>query len=216
MKRTLKTMMIAGIALAILLAMTPKKHFEGKIIFSITFNDLPEGAEQYAAMLPKETVLYVKGNKTRTEQSMGMGGSQIVIADSKTDEAVVLMDMMGQKLLMKMNREELSKNEKEPKITYLDGTLEIAGYTCKKASISFDGDNEPQIVYYTEDIPAQSDNHFNGLKGFPLQYEVRQNSMHMTVKAEKISSEDVPDKLFEIPDGYKEVTKEEMKQMFGG
>jgi len=82
--------------------------------------------------------------------------------------------------------------------------------------VVFNNDDTPLIVYYTDEIPAQSDNHFDGLNGFPLQYEIRQNNMSMVMKAKKVSLEEVPDKLFEIPEGYREVSQDQLKQMFGG
>jgi len=133
MKHTIKLILLAYLSLLFIRFTIPKNHFEGRIIFAITYKELPEGAEQYAAMLPQETTLYIKDEKTRTEQGAGMGGSQVIIANSKTEEAVVLMDVMGQKLMMKMNKDELRKEDGDkPKITYLDESLEISGYKCKR------------------------------------------------------------------------------------
>jgi len=196
-----------------------KSKFEGKIVYGITYDEMPEGMEQYSSMLASESTIYIKGAKTRTEQGTGMGGKQVVIADRKKGETVALMDIMGKKIKMILSEgdmKESKRNMENAQITYADEIKEIAGYQCKRATIVFEGEEDPVTIFYTEEISKENDSYFKGLKGFPLQYSINKNGFGMTMTAKQVIKEKVPDKLFDIPDGYEEMTREQMGKMFGG
>ncbi|PCJ85477.1 MAG: hypothetical protein COA57_07635 [Flavobacteriales bacterium] len=192
--------------------------FEGKVILGMNYDQLPEGLEMMSAMLPDESVLYIKDDYTRAEQSIGMLGTQIVITDTKEEKVTMLYDMLGQKYAVIMSVDDLAEKEKpgKQKIEYINESKKVAGYNCKKAEISYDDDDGILTVWYTEDIPAASSNKFEGLNGFPLEYEVSKQEMKITITAKEISKEKVPSSYFQVPDGYKTITQEEMQQMFGG
>ena len=124
------------------------------------------------------------------------------------------MDMMGQKMVMKIGDEE-KEIQQDPKITYMEQIKEIAGYKCKKAQVII-GENEPITVYYTEEIPVAITGQIKGLKGYPLEYETSQNGLKAVFTAKNVKRELVADSLFVVPPDYKEVTKEEIQKMFGG
>ena len=170
------------------------------------------------SMLPSETIISIKGEMTRVEQSV-MGGTQVVIANNKTKNSTILMDMMGQKISMEVTKEDVEKAEAEagePKIEYVSGTKEIAGYKCKKALVTSPDTDDEFVIYYTEKIPATSSNQYKSLKGFPLSYEVANSGMKMTITAKDVKKEKVSSSLFEIPDGYTKMSQEDLKGMFGG
>ena len=195
-----------------------QKSFEGKVTYGITYNNLPPEMEQMKSMLPSESVLYIKGNMSRTEQSLGMGGNQVVISDSKNKTGRVLIDGMGGKYFIKVSKEEIEKTEKqnpEPKFNYESETKKIAGYNCNKAEAKFEGMEEMLAIFYTEEIPADKNTQFKGLKGFPLEYETASGGFKMTISAKSVSREAVSDALFKIPEGYKETTMEELSKMMG-
>lgn len=196
-----------------------QKPFEGKVTFGITYNDLPPEMEQMKAMLPSESILYLKDNMSRTEQSMGMGGNQVVISDNKNQTGTVLIDGMGGKYFIKVSKADIEKSEKEnpePKFTYMSETKKIAGYNCHRAEARFEGMEDKLAIYYTEEIPADKSTQFKGLKGFPLEYETASEGFKMTISAKSVSRETVSDALFKVPEGYKETTMEELGKMMGG
>ena len=196
---------------------TAQKAFEGKVVYVITYDNLPEGMEEFAAMMPSESVLYIKNHLSRSEQSVGMGASQVTITDSKKKTAVLLMDMMGQKLMTKVGKAYFKEIEKKkPKIELLDETKEIAGYTCKKAELTVDSSGNPIIIYYTDEIPNRMDAPFNGMDGFPLEYELSNEGMVITFSAKEVVKIKVPDELFTIPNGYQEVDMDNLGKMLGG
>ena len=217
----MKNLIVAFMALAIALPTLAQKKFEGTIKFDLSYEDLPAEMAAMEAMLPDEMVTVIKGEKSRLEQSMGMGMSSVTITDMKKGSGVLLMDMMGKKVAMEMTKEELEKmdkkkaSQKEPEFKYVDGAKEIAGYKCKKAIVSIEGAGEMEL-YYTEELPAGASKQFEGLKGFPLEYTISQGPMKINVSASSVKQEKVNAKLFEIPDGYDKMTFEEFQKSMGG
>jgi GLPGLI family protein len=214
----MKRILLSLYLLVFTIGLFAQKQFEGKVVYGITYENLPAGMEAMASMLPSEIKIYIKDNMSRTEQSMGMAGNQIVISDNKTETGTMLMDMMGQKYFVKMdnNSTKNAKSAAEPKYNYLTETKEIAGYKCKKAEVTMEGIDESFSVFYTEDIPYGSNKQFKGLKGFPLEYEIAANGLNMHVSAKQIANEKVPDAFFKIPDGYQEMSQEDLMKMMGG
>jgi GLPGLI family protein len=195
--------------------------FEGKIVYDLSFPGLEIDASQ-AAMLPKESVVYIKQGKSRTEMSMGMGMSTTVLSDSKSKTATLLYDMMGNKMAMKTTEEDKKKEKEqpEPTVTLSDETKDIAGYKCKKAEVKLnDAENTSMIVYYSPEIGGKDLNWHQGpmkvVDGVPMEYEMKQQGLTMRFSAKSVSKENVDDVKFTVPADYKPTTQEEMKQMFG-
>jgi len=215
MKKTLLISMLASMLLSF--TAVAQKAFEGKVVFAISYENLPEGMEQFAAMMPSEMVMHIKNHLSRNEQTMGMGSSQVTITDAKKKTSVFLMDMMGQKLMTKMGKEYFKEiNDKKPEVKQLDETKVIAGYTCQKAEITPEGTGSPITIYYTKDLPNRMDSQFSGINGFPLEYEISNMEMLITYSATEVLKMKVPDELFDIPDGYSEVDQESLGKILEG
>lgn len=216
MLKKFKLLVLAGIAITnFTFAQVP---FEGSVVYSMEIEGMEMDPTTQSMLGTMETKIFVKGDKSRTEISMAMS-KNITIADYKKKTATFLMDVMGMKYAIKVGPEDMAKEEeasKDIKIIYLDETKEIAGYKCKKAQIT-NKENITITVFYTEEIKGNSpDSRFKGLNGFPMEYEMNQNGMKMLITANEVRKEKVDDKIFEIPEGYKETTKEELQKMFGG
>lgn len=192
---------------------TDSPSFEGKFVFSLTYEDLPEEYEAYASMFPKEMIMYVKGERSRTEQPSSMGNT-FTIADNKNKTMVIILDMMGMKNAYKISAEDMEKNKAEkPVIVYSEETKMIAGYNCKKAELTSEGTTT--IVYYTDEIPSGYSKNFGELKGFPMEYTIKANGMTITTEAKTVSKEKISDKLFDIPEGYEIKPYSEFPSMGG-
>jgi|AntAceMinimDraft_17_1070374.scaffolds.fasta_scaffold04229_3 GLPGLI family protein len=205
-------------------AQKSKKSFKGIITYNITYKGDIDPAT--LAQQPKEVTIKILGNKQKMEI---ISGPAVIttIRDGDKKHSIVLVDIMGQKYAVKLEQkdieEELEENPK-PTINYLDETKTIAGYTCKKAEvITKEEDTEEEsklVVYYSEDIGVSADinygSQFNGLKGFPLEYVTTSNDMEITFSAGKIEKKKIKDTEFLIPSDFKEVTQDELQEMFGG
>lgn len=221
----MKNLVLAFLAVAIALPSLAQKKFEGSVVYTISYKDLPAEMAAFEAMLPGEMTTRISGQKTRVEQSMGMGMEQVIISDMKAGTGTLLMDMMGKKIAVEMSKDELKKFEEKQKnsevtIEYVDGdTKTIAGYECKKAKV-LTGAAGSVEVYYTEELPAGANKEFEELKGFPLEYMVDGGQFKMLLSATDVKKEKLDKGLFSIPEGYDKQTFTEfettMKGMMGG
>lgn len=201
------------------------KVFKGVITYEISYPGNSFDAATLA-QLPKLVTATIGEKKSKVELNAGMY-SQITYSDAEAMTVQTLMDVMGQKFLMKQTKEEIAKEiakNPNPKIVIGAETKKIAGYDCKKADITTidpeQGDKEITIsVFFSEELRndnANFEGHFRGLTGTPLAYQLDMGGMKMQFTATSVKQQKVSDKDFEIPSGYKEVTKEELQQMFGG
>jgi len=201
--------------------------FEGTVTYSISFEGSGLPPEALLMLNGAEAVSYIKGDKRRTDMNMSVQSTSSIV-DAKTKSVVTLMDMMGQKYLIRTTDADLEKEQAgtpKPTIKYLDETKEIAGYKCKKAEITLkskEGKEDVVNIYYTEEIPTSDIKAvYKGLKGYPMEYQITQSGIKMTFTAKSVSKDPIDDLKFDIPkEGYKEVTMEEfqksMQQMGAG
>jgi hypothetical protein len=204
-------------AVAVSFVLNAQKPFEGKIVYKIDYPTLPDEMRGMEGMLPKETVVYAKGSKSRSETPSLMG-NQVVISDAKKDYGVVLMDMMGQKMAIEPTAEDMKdakvRNEKM-KIEYLNETKTVAGIKCKKAIITAEDEEFPLVVFYTEEFSNYNASDMKQLKGMPLEYTMKANGMEMRMVAQSVTPEKVDDKKFEVPADYQKMTSKDLEKMFG-
>lgn len=200
--------------------------FEGTITYSISFEGANLPPEALTMLNGAESITYIKGDKRRTDMNMAIQSTSAIM-DTKTKQIVTLMDIMGQKYLIRMNEADLKKEEEkapETSIKYLDETKMIAGYKCKKAEITVktkEGKEEVVNVYYTDEIPTSDmKSAYKGLKGFPMEYAMNQGGIKMSFVTKSVSKEPVADSKFDIPkEGYTETTMEDFQksmQRMGG
>lgn len=222
MKNTAKTILLSGAALMLCAsyAFAPvSPTFEGVITYKINVDGTAN--PQMAQMMQGYSIkTYIKGEKSRTESNMGMMKSVTITDRNKPKDPAILIEMMGSKYQLKLDAADIKKaNANMPDIKYVSGTKTIAGYACKEAQITVTDDKTgtktTSDVYYTDQLPYSTDsyeNHFKGLKGFPLGYSLSQNGMNFSFEAQSVEKQSIPDSLFMIPAGYKLVTKDEMQK----
>jgi GLPGLI family protein len=189
------------------------QDFEGVIEYEITYEELDDQMKPYEAMMPKSSTVEIKGDMARViTPNPATGGSNTVITNSKTQEAITLMDIMGNKVALKSDAE--AKDEDNPEVEYEEETKEIQGYTCKKATVEADGTE--MTIYYTEELPSINLDNTGSIKGFPMELTMENSMMTMVQKVKSMERKEVKEIKMEVPKDYKLVTKEELKEMFGG
>lgn len=188
------------------------------ITYQIEYLALPPEIEGMEAMLPSESRVFYKGEKSRTEQDVMGSGMQIVIEDMANNKFFVLMDMMGQKIVLESTEEEIKEQESSRANTTVDfvkDKREIAGYNCKKAIINNTDAEAPLTVYYTTKLKSGRDR-FEGLGGIPLQFGMLNGGVQARLTATKVEKMEVDESLFTVPEGYTTMTSDDMMQMLGG
>jgi len=185
--------------------------FEGVVTYSMSV-DNPQAA---AMMQGSSVTMYIKGDMDKTCVDAGPSKQTYITNRSKTDSPIILIEIMGNKYQIKTDK--TKKDEKDPVIKYTDETKQVAGYNCHKAEITVideQGQANTSNVYYTEDIKVSpsKNGQFKGLKGFPLEYSMKQQGMNISISATKVDKKPISDDTFAVPTGYKLMTKEEMMQ----
>lgn len=195
-----------------------KKIAELTLVYDATVttgNSQPRMADAFDGA---KTTVYLKGHLSRSEMSSALFSST-TIHDARTGNAVVLREVSGQKLLIRMNAENMEeKNNRYKGITFTNTgeTKDIAGYHCLKAEARLK-DGSTFTVFYTPEILPENreyDYQFRELNGLPLEYELVQGKLKIRYTVSRISMNPVPASKFDIPKtGYREMTYAESKKM---
>jgi hypothetical protein len=194
---------------------------EAHIEYEVTYKKLPPEMEAFKSMLPSKMLLWLKGDQTRVEVP-AMGANTVVLSDAKTRKSTMLLDMMGVgKKAIKMDADDNEIKNMKSTVKLVKGEKrDIAGYSCLKAIVSVENGQEKfdLTVWYTDKIaPMYSPSHqmFSEIKGMPMEFEMRQDVMHMTYSAKKVNVQAVDASKFEVPADYEEMTMEEFKSLTG-
>jgi len=191
-----------------------------------------ENAEQQQQMegtlktMKMET--FANDDQVRTDVNM-MGGMVVMstFTNPKTDEFIMYMDMMGNKMKVVPTAAELtsfkSENDKKGsdfKIVEVPGdTKTILGFNCNRFNIS-NGDGMNFILYVTKDIKIKANNiqGMEGVKfdGYPLEYSMEAMGAKMTFTAEKFEKTFDTSKMTPPTGTYKEVNFTDFKKQMPG
>jgi len=187
-------------------------------------SDDPDVQSQLAMMQGSTLQVFSKGNKSRTEMSMGGLMVTTTILDGDKKKGVLLMDgMLGKQAATfdedMYNEDEDADNDFE--IELVNETKVILGYTCKKAIIYTEEDIE-LIYWYTEEVDPDENSLSKYVKkevpGFALEFSIQQPQMTMVFLATEFKEKVKETKgMFDIiiPEGYTEKSFEEMSSMSG-
>lgn len=187
---------------------------EGTLKMKVTMSsENPQINSTYAMLGDLSSTTTFKGDKSRTEMSNPIMGTNISIVDNKNKVILVLMDnpMIGKKF-MKTEIQPDIENLKKITVTETGEHKTILGYDCK--GFLAEGENTKMTLYVTEKIKGTNQNIApisDKIKGFPLLsiVEINQNGASITTTAEvmELNKEDVDDALFDmtIPEGYTEL-----------
>jgi len=189
--------------------------------------------EQVAAMLEmmkgSQTEIYFKDGKNMSSMNM-MGGMMQTksLSDSKTGEVNMLFDMMGQKMHIESNKDDMTKASEDQaemfegfKVEYVESdTKEILGHKCVKTKIVDPKTNEAAFeLYVARGIKADSKMlqglQFFDIDGFPMELNMKQAQFSMTMTTIEMK-EEVPADVFKLDTaGYQKMTFEEFVEKMG-
>jgi hypothetical protein len=139
--------------LILLTALGQKKVSELTLVYDAAISSGSKEPKMADALDGTTITVYLKGPMSRTEMVTALFSST-TIHDSKSGTAVVLREVSGQKLLIRMTAENwVEKNKRYNGMTFTDTkeTKTIAGYNCIKAEAKL-ADGTTFTVYYTTDI----------------------------------------------------------------
>ena len=195
-----------------------KSVSELTLVYDYSVNPTGEG-KQSGTENAIHTV-YIKGNKSRSEMTSSLFSSTTIF-DGNTGFGVILKEVSGQKLLIRMNPDNWAeRNRMYDGILYknTNESKEIAGYKCIKA-VGQTKSGATITVYYTRDIipeNRQYDPSFRSLDGLPLEYELTNGNVRIRYRIARINLNPVPVSKFDVPSassGYREMNYEDSKKM---
>ncbi|KIC92991.1 hypothetical protein OI18_19770 [Flavihumibacter solisilvae] len=218
MKLYMKKIILSGLmAFSLATSVAQKRLSDLTIVYDAVINTGSQEAKLADAFDGATTTVYLKGGLSRSDMVSALA-SFTTIHDSRSGTAVVLQEVGGQKLLIRMTEADWKdKNRKYEgiKFTPVEETKMLAGYKCKKAIAELK-DGSTFTVFYTEDIIPENNNYssqFKTLKGLPLEYELKQGNLNIRYVVSQVSLNPVPVAKFDIPkSGYRELTYEESKK----
>ncbi len=164
------------------------------------------------------TSVYIKGPMSRSEMVSALA-SFTTIHDATNGSSVILQEVSGQKLLIRMSAENWNdKNRRYEGITFTNTgeTKTIAGYKCTKANAKMKDGAAFSVFFTTEIIPENSEYNyqFKNLNGLPLEYELTQKNLTIKYTVTTINLNPVPASKFDIPkSGYRELSYEESRKL---
>ncbi|HEY4336514.1 MAG TPA: hypothetical protein VGM89_11470 [Puia sp.] len=179
-----------------------------------------EGGNKLQGVGNASHTIYIKGNKSRSEMTNQLFSSTSIY-DANTGFGVILKELSGQKLLIRMNPDNWSeKNHMYDGVVFkpTGKTKIIAGYNCQEATGQTSAGALVTVYYTRELVPEnkQYDPLFNTLDGLPLEYELTNGNVKISYRFSKMSLNPVPASKFDIPSsGYREMNYEESKKMNG-
>src|SRR3984957_3426404 len=178
---------------------------------SLLYNSVITNAQDSSKKISSTTGYFLKGNLSRAEVTSNMFSS-VTIFDSKTSSGVLLKEINGQKLLIRMNEENWNqKNRRYANLNFTktNESKSIAGYFCNQAKSSTT-DGFDITVFYTRDLIPENklyDPPFKNLDGLPLEYELKKGNLQIKYSLVSITLNPVPASKFDIPtSGYRELT----------
>ncbi len=198
-----------------------KNIAEATIVYNMVISTGNSEPQKGDALNGASTTVYVKGNNSRTEMSSALG-KEIIIFNSKSDNAVILKEFSGQKLMITLSKENWKTKNKmysDIKFELTNEYKTIQGYNTRKA-IAKMADGKTFEVYYTPDLVAANkeyDATFSNLPGLAIQYEIESGKVKFKYTIAKINYDPVPVSQFDFPtSGYRVMTYEENQTLKKG
>ncbi len=193
------------------IAIAQKIFSEGVIKYDVFINDEKKPGGIY--------IISIKGGNIRRELAMENGYNNITIYTVKNGKTLSINMADENKYALEMSQEEVNeKNKKFAGAVFktLSDKKKIAGYPCDGNQVKYTNSEEADF-YYTKELLPPSDNFiamFPGLKGLPLEYQVKSgDKMTMKFVCKIVDNLVIDSKIFDIPAEYKIVTMAELQKL---
>jgi len=174
-------------------------QFEGRIVYSVDYEAPDPDKKEMISMLPKQSMLTVKGSLSLFEQEVAGGGRQAFIINAGQGSGILVMQFLGQEYKVEMSKDDIETLKETRKLDIHKSEEEktIAGEPCLGALAMSDTDT--LRVYYTKNITSNATfPPFAEIEGLPLEYELVRGGVKMKYKAVEIIRETVDPKVFAV------------------
>ncbi|NUM49644.1 MAG: hypothetical protein HUU48_00890 [Flavobacteriales bacterium] len=197
---------------------------EGVIEFEVTYPKM-DPSHFMLDFLPKSMEQRFKNNTFITELSAGMGMFRTCfIIDCNDKKFTHFVKLINKKYILTLNEEGVNEmNQIMPTyiVTPSSETKEIAGYLCKKATVTVENSGEVFDIFYTDEIDIDEPNwatQYSEIKGVLMEYQLEKYGLCMRITAKNVSFGSVEDNSLKQPEGYQHVSidrmDKEMEEIF--
>tara|TARA_B110000285_G_scaffold209107_1_gene249806 strand:+ start:660 stop:1397 length:738 start_codon:yes stop_codon:yes gene_type:complete len=192
------------------------KISEGVIHFELTY---PYYQDAFmASIMPDEMEMTFKNNIYRNHVTKGGLFSSTVIADCNNETLILILDLGPKRIYCALDKsltDNMLVNYPVPDILKVNEFDSIADAFCEKKIAIFDylADGYDVELYETVEIDIKNSNwcnQYSEIEGVLLGYEIKQFGIQARMIATKMESVAVNDSIFNVPQGFKEVTLEKM------
>ena len=101
-------------------------------------------------------------------------------------------------------------------VKFLSDTQRLAGILCKKATITDKELSKSYDILYSSNIyidDLNANTPYSKIKGLLLHFGIQMKNLDMKLTAKKINQQEIKDQEFQIPDGYKLISKAQMEEI---
>jgi hypothetical protein len=220
-----------------------KAMSELSVIYTITAVKVKGGGKNaMAGKAMENSSISITSKNSQSKMTMDMMNGMMkmqMFTNKKTNSSNMFMSMMGQNIEM-IGMDSIQKAQKAQVDTVKIKAAKPVATGKKKKILDYDcdeyvttsvtkGKKSTTLVYITKAIKADKSIFENseqmqllpsmagseGMDGFPLEMTIETDEMQMTMEATSVEDE-VEDKEFIMPTGYKKVNAKDMAKMKGG
>ena len=196
---------------------------EGEIVFNIEYLD-SERENPLIALLPRKMITVFKNNSSYSLIQGFYGTFKIInIINYDKKESYSILQILDRKYIYisDINSESFGYSAMgKSKIDFNDKVKIIAGYTCNKATAIYQNylkeTNDTVDIYYANSIKIDnpnSNNPFSEIKGVLMEFTLNMTNINMKFTAEKVNPKKISSEIFNIPKGFKPVSKKELEEV---
>jgi len=195
---------------------------EGKITYKLSYPKFEEN-NIFTSMFPSEMTYKFKDNNTKNELKTKMAIFSTSLLANNSEKTITHLVRIASKYsgVVLDSAEIMEEYGKKPDgmiITPTDSTKQIAGYSCKHASVTFANDASGNFnIFYTTDIRIKDPNWctpFYEVKGVLMEATINKFNLDMHMIASSVVAEEYPEEDFIITQEFEPITVEEMADIF--
>jgi hypothetical protein len=191
---------------------------------SIEFKAEAINAKDKGSMsVPDKMVVKFKNGYVAAELEAGMGFAKMkFISDPVKKEFRSQVFFILEKKQSTMNFDEIKKTNyylPDYDVEYGNKTKQIAGYTCKNATLKFKDGSPSYDIWFTKDIAIKDPNWANAyykIDGVLMDYRLKKYGLELHFTATSVSEATIDDSYFTIPAEYAPVKNSELEKLFEG
>jgi len=193
---------------------------EGVIKYKITYLE-DESTNPVISIMPKSLIMRFKDNSVIMEVEGWLGIFKSSFIKNRNDsQAVTLLKMLNKKYCYCGQGKDGYIGfdaYNNIKIIHDDSTKNILGFNCKHAKAVLSDKNIEFDIYYTDKIKIKNPNKFTpyqNIQGVLMDFQIEMNGLPMHLTATEFKPVNIDDKIFKVPEGYKNVERQEIDKIF--